>query len=71
MKQERFDLIVDLHHNLRTWRVKRALGVPAKSFPKLNYEKWLLVNFRKNALPATHIVDRYLSTVAHSGREER
>jgi ADP-heptose:LPS heptosyltransferase len=67
LKKERFDLIVDLHHNLRTWRVKRALGVPAKSFPKLNYEKWLLVNFRKNALPATHIVDRYLSTVAHLG----
>ncbi len=67
LNQERFDLIVDLHHNLRTWRVKRALGVPSKSFPKLNYEKWLLVNFRKNALPATHIVDRYLSTVAHLG----
>lgn len=67
LKKERFDLIVDLHHNLRTWRVKRGLGVPAKSFPKLNYEKWLLVNFRRNALPATHIVDRYLSTVAHLG----
>jgi ADP-heptose:LPS heptosyltransferase len=57
LKAERFDHIVDLHHNLRTWKVKRALGVPATSFPKLNIEKWLLVNF----------VDRYMETVKHLG----
>jgi ADP-heptose:LPS heptosyltransferase len=67
LRKEKFDLVVDLHHNLRTWRVKRALGVPAKSFPKLNLEKWLLVNFKKDRLPKVHIVDRYLETVAHLG----
>jgi len=67
LRKEKFDLVVDLHHNLRTWRVKRALGVPAKSFPKLNVEKWLLVNFKKDRLPKVHIVDRYLETVAHLG----
>ncbi len=67
LRKEKFDLVVDLHHNLRTWRVKRALGVPAKSFPKLNWEKWLLVNFKKDRLPKVHIVDRYLKTVAHAG----
>ncbi len=46
LKAERFDLVVDLHHNLRTARIKRALGVTAYSFPKLNIEKWLLVNAR-------------------------
>ena len=44
LKKERFDRVVDLHHNLRTWRVKRALGMPASSFPKMNVEKWLMVN---------------------------
>jgi ADP-heptose:LPS heptosyltransferase len=29
LKAEGFDHIVDLHHNLRTFKVKRALGVPA------------------------------------------
>lgn len=67
LKKEKFDLVVDLHHNMRTWRVKTALGVPAKNFPKLNREKWLLVNFKKDRLPRIHIVDRYLSTVEHLG----
>ena len=67
LKKERFDLIIDLHHNLRTWRVKRALNVPAKSFPKLNFEKWMLVNFKRDRLPRIHIVDRYMSTVEHLG----
>jgi ADP-heptose:LPS heptosyltransferase len=58
---------VDLHHNLRTWKVKRALGVPATSFPKLNIEKWLLVNFSRDRMPRVHIVDRYMETVKHLG----
>ena len=67
LKKEKFDLVVDLHHNTRTRRVKWALGATSKSFPKLNFEKWLLVNLKKDRLPNIHIVDRYLSTVAHLG----
>lgn len=67
LKAERFDQVIDLHHNLRTARIKRVLGRPARSFPKLNIEKWLLVNLRIDRLPRQHIVDRYLSTVAHLG----
>lgn len=67
LKQERFDQVIDLHHNLRTKRVKLAVGRPAKSFAKLNFEKWLLVNFKKDRLPRIHIVDRYMATVAHLG----
>ena len=67
LKAEKFDLIVDLHHNLRTARIKRQLGVPSRSFPKLNVEKWLLVNFKIDRLPRVHIVDRYMSTVEHLG----
>ncbi|MFZ1665631.1 MAG: glycosyltransferase family 9 protein [Flavobacteriales bacterium] len=67
LKKEKFDLVVDLHNNVRTRRVKMALGVLSKSFPKLNREKWLLVNFKKDKLPPIHIVDRYLSTVEHLG----
>lgn len=67
LKAERFDGVIDLHHNLRTARIKRALGVPAHSFPKLNIEKWLLVNFKRDRMPRKHIVDRYMSTVEHLG----
>ena len=47
--------------------MKRALGVPSKSFHKLNIEKWLLTTFKINRLPNKHVVDRYLDTVAHLG----
>lgn len=67
LKQERFDLVADLHHNARTLRVKLALGAKATSFPKLNLEKWLLVNFKVDRLPKVHIVDRYMATVEHLG----
>jgi ADP-heptose:LPS heptosyltransferase len=67
LKQENFDYIIDLHHNLRTWKVKRALGKKAFSFDKLNMEKWLLTALKINKLPRKHIVDRYLETVASFG----
>jgi len=67
LKAEGFTEVIDLHHNLRTSRIRRALGVPAHNFPKLNVEKWLLVNFKIDRLPRTHIVDRYFTTVEHLG----
>ncbi|SFB98746.1 ADP-heptose:LPS heptosyltransferase [Flexibacter flexilis DSM 6793] len=66
-KSEKYDYIIDLHHNLRTLRIKLALGVKAYSFDKLNMEKWLLVRFKINRMPAMHIVDRYMATVAPLG----
>ncbi|MEX1133107.1 MAG: glycosyltransferase family 9 protein [Flavobacteriales bacterium] len=67
LKAEGFDQVIDLHHNLRTARIKRALGVPAHSFNKLNIEKWLLVNLKMARMPHLHIVDRYMRTVEHLG----
>src|SRR5690349_8684700 len=68
LKEERFDYVIDLHHNLRTLRVKRALDVPSFSFPKLNIQKWLLVNFKwKSIMPDKSIVERYFETVKELG----
>lgn len=63
LKAENFDFIIDLHKNLRSARFKLALKKVSFSFPKLNIEKWLMVNLKVNRLPDTHIVDRYLETV--------
>jgi len=63
LKAENFDYIIDLHHNIRTYRVKRALKRLSFSFNKLNFEKWLMVNLKVNRLPNIHIVDRYLDTL--------
>jgi heptosyltransferase-2 len=62
LKFEFFDHIIDLHHNLRSYRIKNNLPVYAQAFPKLNWEKWLLVNLKINKMPKVHIVDRYMST---------
>lgn len=67
LKAEKFDLVIDLHHNLRTLIIKTRLGVRSSSFDKLNWQKWLLVNLKVNRLPQLHIVDRYLNTVKFLG----
>lgn len=67
LKKGSFDLIIDLHHNARTLKIKTALGKKSFSFDKLNLEKWLLVNLKINRLPNVHIVDRYLKTVESLG----
>ena len=63
LKYTHFDFIIDLHKNIRSERVKRQLHLLSFSFQKLNFEKWLMVNFKKNKLPDTHIVDRYMDTL--------
>jgi ADP-heptose:LPS heptosyltransferase len=67
LKNENYDFVIDLHHNLRTFSLKSKLGKKSFSFNKLNIEKWLLVNFKINILPEAHIVDRYMETVKPLG----
>lgn len=63
LKSENFDFIVDLHNNLRSCLLKAILRLPSKTFPKLNFSKWLLVHLKINRLPDTHIVDRYFKAI--------
>ena len=67
LKEERFNYLVDLHHNLRTFRLKRALGVPHSAYFKANIEKWLYIHWRINRLPGTHTSERFLQTLAPLG----
>ena len=63
LKSENYDLVIDLHNNLRTNYLKFLLGKPSFSFEKLNFRKWILVNLKKDLMPNVHIVERYLETV--------
>jgi ADP-heptose:LPS heptosyltransferase len=67
LRAERFDFIVDLHKNLRSGYVLLSLRKPFGSFTKLNFRKWLLVNFRIDRLPKVSIVDRYFGAVRSLG----
>jgi ADP-heptose:LPS heptosyltransferase len=64
LKNEKYDLIIDLHKSLRSKLVTAALGVKTISFNKLNFEKWIMVRFKKNKLPNKHIVDRYFDALS-------
>jgi ADP-heptose:LPS heptosyltransferase len=63
LEKIQFDYVIDLHKNLRTFKVKRMLRKPAFSYDKLNIQKWLMVNFKIDRLPKMHIVDRYMATL--------
>jgi len=68
IENEEYDYIIDLHHNLRTLRLKNLIrDIPFYSFNKLNIKKWLYTNFKINTLPNVHIVDRYMATVEKLG----
>ena len=67
LKAEQFDFLVDLHGNWRSLRIKKALGVPYKTFEKLNLQKWLLIHMGFGLIPLKHVADRYLDTVSHIG----
>jgi len=67
LKVASFDYVIDLHKNLRTSKIKSHLRKESFSFPKLNVQKWLYVNFKWNLMPDIHIVDRYFEAVKAIG----
>ncbi len=65
LKAENYDVLIDLHKNLRSLRLKQKLKVKSFSFNKLNIQKFLAVKLKQiNKLPDIHIVDRYFETIA-------
>ncbi|MDF1695575.1 MAG: glycosyltransferase family 9 protein [Saprospiraceae bacterium] len=70
LKNEAYDIVVDLHKNLRSKRLIFSLGVPSYSFDKINVEKWLRVHTRLNFLPEKHLVDRYYEGMQKLGIED-
>lgn len=51
LDKEDFDLIVDLHKNIRSYRISRLLKKKVIRFDKLNFQKWLVTVFKINVLP--------------------
>lgn len=67
LRSEKFDHIIDLHRNLRTFRLRLALGgVSWHAFNKANLHKWLLVR-GWTSKPVEHIVDRYMRAASALG----
>ena len=67
IKEEHYDYIIDLHNNIRSFIIKFRTGIKTFTVNKINFRKWLIVNFKINWLPELHIVDRYMQTVKFFG----
>ncbi len=68
LREENFDLVIDLQKSIRSIRVSNALGARSISFRKLNVNKWLAVNLKINRLPKNkHLVDRYFDALETEG----
>ena len=70
LRQENYTYIIDLHKNIRSYQVRRALRVKAYSFDKVNWEKWMMVNLKVDRLPRLHLVDRYLAGLVALGIQD-
>jgi ADP-heptose:LPS heptosyltransferase len=62
-----FDYIIDLHRNVRSSMVKKALKMVDFTVDKQNFDKWLLVQFHYRRKPIRHIVHRYLEVLKPFG----
>jgi len=65
--QEGYDLIIDLHKNIRSQQVRALCKGRYVTFDKINIQKWLAVHTPINLLPKTHLVDRYFAGLASVG----
>ncbi len=68
LRKQQYDLVADLHNNLRsriyTWMLMR----PVKRFHKANLAKWMAVRTKNlNNLPDGHLVHRYFDSLASEG----
>ncbi|MDZ4708092.1 MAG: glycosyltransferase family 9 protein [Saprospiraceae bacterium] len=71
LKAEQFDLMVDLHNNLRSHRFRFGLWkVQVVSYHKANLAKWLAVYFKKFRFPKEHVALRYLNALKRFGLKD-
>ena len=67
LKTFTFDYIIDLHKNLRSFRIRTALGVAVLAFDKLSVEKFLLTKLHINRMSERHISLRSVDALAPLG----
>lgn len=67
LKLEKFDLIIDLHNNIRTSLIKLSLWTKSKTYDKLRLQRQLLALLPIILSKPSHVVDRYMNTLEDLG----
>jgi heptosyltransferase-2 len=63
LKQEKYDVLIDLHDNLRTRQLKSILKIKKTyTYNKQSFKRWLLTAFKIDYLN-NHVVDRYFGAL--------
>ncbi len=70
LKDERFDLVIDLQNNIRSGKVRRELGAESKVYRKYSFQKWLYSTFKIDRLPRTHVVEKFQLALSDLGIHE-
>ncbi|MBK8699550.1 MAG: glycosyltransferase family 9 protein [Saprospiraceae bacterium] len=70
LKMEQYDLVVDLHKNRKSTLIGWLLKSRVVTFDKLNFKKWVWVNFKFNSLRTKHLVDRYFDALSAIGLKD-
>jgi ADP-heptose:LPS heptosyltransferase len=63
LKDEKFDLIVNLRSGLYAGLLTRLLGAKTYSLESLRWKEWLMINFKIDQLPNVHLVTRMMDVV--------
>lgn len=68
LKKENYDIVLDLHNNLRSTIIKLYLRKKFFTFNKLSVKRLLFTKFQLDVMPHdNHVVDRMLKTVKSLG----
>lgn len=67
LQEEKFDLIIDLHDNLRTLIIKWRLGVKHHTYDKLRWQRDMLALLPIAMPKPSHVVERYMKTLDSLG----
>ena len=62
MRNEKYNLIIDLHNNLRSNYLKLLLFKRSYTYDKQFFKRWLVTNFKLN-LKIKHIASSYIETL--------
>jgi len=62
LKKEKYDYVIDLHNNIRSFVLKKKLNIISDTVYKESFEKWLYINTGINLIKNKHVVNRYFKT---------
>ena len=67
LKAENYDHVIDLHNNIRSYKIKQSLYRDTHTIDKLTFKKFLLTNLNIDVMPNRHISQRSLDAVLPLG----